>query len=628
MMAHVNSIQLDTLESTSTVLSTRMDEIKLTQDCFSRRNTALQFHSCRQLPIELWAYIIEQVAYLPTPPALLPRYSSQYTLYSLSLVSSDLAKLVVPWLWRSPHIKSMRAAVSFYRSVICYPSTVLSHANLLTYTHQVMARNKLKSYPSALLGAAADSQLPPVISCVGPYSARGLFLFSQVHSICYINPDQISLLYMLLDKCLNLRRIPSKLWCTLSSSLYNLIASRIKSLDMIEVTDNNHNCLDEIAKAVDRANRDWVGGARSSSSAKTVLDIPDIRDLVECLLPSVRRLASLFTHFKQLDRLILEDEALLKSPEIVLQIITYFHPRLKAVKLVNSTPAGFTTATLVHLQHACAQLAYLLLKRFTFCKSFTILPFNSLKRLDLVECRFKSDQVAFAMISACPNLEAFTMQTCIIDTPISHDKHDEFFETFFTTLISNSLKLLSLSKVRTVTFNNQFATDSVPDTKSYALTLSSRAIQLLSTAAPHLRHIILDQVVYGIEQMLLLTQLFPKLYTLSIVTLSSMTINTAIEIASPLKSIRAFSLICLAVDDNESSDMLLRYLIKRFDRTLESIGISNNVSLSAVEEAVNSCKNLRSLYLPQLAKDQANISLWLQQRSVGYEFSSDCEFDF
>ncbi|KAH6562228.1 hypothetical protein BASA60_011209 [Batrachochytrium salamandrivorans] len=599
---------------------------------------------CARLPLEVWVRIALYVAAVKNPPSgchneilCSPQraFSTQHSLYCMALVSPTLSAVAVPQIWRRPWVQSMHSAVALYRAVVCYPSTVPAHSVLQTAAHDRISlyRHNQSSQKNKSMGLSmtADTTITPaLISCVGPYSARGVFLLSLVHSLSGIAPDYSSLLHMMLDKCYNLQHIPSFLWTQPWSDLVLLISQRIPSLRTLSMTSTNCDALGELAKTIDLAGREWYGGMRSSSATTPdIMNIPLVRDLLSSLLPSDRKMASLFSHFKNLQMLALHDDAITTSTETVLHIATYLHPKLKVIKLSNGLTRRITTSSIAYIQKICPALWHLFISRMTFCLPFLSLPFNSLRKLELVDCEFHAGHVVHNLVSVCPSLVSFVIRNCTIRLEGSCLDKGVWFETLMRSFTSNNIKSLEMSCCVFKISQAIHPPSMLAESTTYKICITVDAVLALFAVAPRLLHIILVDFICDPRVLLALTRSQSGLYTLDIRTFTGLTSAMVSDIIAPLTRTRFLSLLFVVEPTVDLSfDPILAMLASRLNHCLQCLALSGNYHDHSLDALKSASTVPGGISTPNLANCRQSISDIICRYNFSPLFEDNDEFEY
>nr|KAJ3417663.1 hypothetical protein HK105_000954 [Polyrhizophydium stewartii] len=263
-------------------------------------------------------------------------------LRALACVSRSLALVATPLLWRRPLVVSARAALALYRSVACYVSSVPALPRFAASPTSA----RLGSVDSGGPTAGPTAEPPPsrqsvafinAVSFHGPFSDRGQALLRLVRRIDRVYPHFNTFLRMLLDQCTNLERIPSHMWSRPWPNLLEQIATRCASLTVFEVTQDNQEVLGSLATTLARIHREWPGGIPlpAATPAAAIMQHPQIQSALNSLLPSDRRIASIFTYIGALAHLEIHDEAITAATSIVLALAASFSPKLRSITIAN-----------------------------------------------------------------------------------------------------------------------------------------------------------------------------------------------------------------------------------------------------------------------------------------------------
>ncbi|KAL2911604.1 hypothetical protein HK105_208943 [Polyrhizophydium stewartii] len=266
----------------------------------------------------------------------------QRALRALACVSRSLALVATPLLWRRPLVVSARAALALYRSVACYVSSVPALPRFAASPTSA----RLGSVDSGGPTAGPTAEPPPsrqsvafinAVSFHGPFSDRGQALLRLVRRIDRVYPHFNTFLRMLLDQCTNLERIPSHMWSRPWPNLLEQIATRCASLTVFEVTQDNQEVLGSLATTLARIHREWPGGIPlpAATPAAAIMQHPQIQSALNSLLPSDRRIASIFTYIGALAHLEIHDEAITAATSIVLALAASFSPKLRSITIAN-----------------------------------------------------------------------------------------------------------------------------------------------------------------------------------------------------------------------------------------------------------------------------------------------------
>ncbi|KAJ3153896.1 hypothetical protein HDU89_008761 [Geranomyces variabilis] len=276
------------------------------------------------LPPELWDQICE----------FMDDSSFQSSLYSLALTCRALTPVANRQLYKYPTIEGPQQEDLFLRCL-----------NLSTAVSVAAA---VHSNPAAMLaGRPVHSNASHIRGLQRTTRTSDLFVESVVR------------------RARHLELFPDGYWKCLRTADIAVIDACQNSLVALEICSQSKDALLALVKA-------WESGSeflRMDYNAPRIApgalvrfeqqcDDPLLVDEISCLLPTDRKLITLFLHFPKLRRLVLADEALTSSPETVVHFAAKVLSNLEEIVLDSTQvkPARFTVATVAHLRNSCPKI--------------------------------------------------------------------------------------------------------------------------------------------------------------------------------------------------------------------------------------------------------------------------------
>ncbi|KAJ3160823.1 hypothetical protein HDU86_008183 [Geranomyces michiganensis] len=294
------------------------------QQPLSPRSSTTARPQCLPLPPELWEQICE----------FMDNSSFQSSLYSLGLVCRALTPLSNRQLYKYPTIHGSEQEDRFLRCL-----------NLSTAVSVAAA---VHSNPAAMLaGRPVHTNASYIRGLQRTTRTSDLFVESVVR------------------RARHLELLPDGFWKRLRIADIAVLDACKSSLAALEICPQSKDALLALVKA-------WESGSdflrishhapQTAPGALTRFeeqcDDPQLVEEISCLLPTDRKLITLFLHFPNLHQLVLADEALTSSPETVVHFAAKVLPHLRAVVLDSSKvkPPRFSAEMVAHLRKSCTKI--------------------------------------------------------------------------------------------------------------------------------------------------------------------------------------------------------------------------------------------------------------------------------
>ncbi|KAI8818998.1 uncharacterized protein EV422DRAFT_129499 [Fimicolochytrium jonesii] len=330
------------------------------------------------LPIELWVHICRL---LTTDPAYQP------ALYSLCLVNKALSLTATEYLYKYPRIDGLKQSNLFLHSLALSTSAAVANLTNTDPSAALDGRGSLRDAASYVKGLQRTRRTPSGFLIEVAHRAHGLELF------------------------------PPGFWERLNSSDLEVLARCRATVATLVIGTDNKDALLALASILAAREYTHMSRRRSSLSLEdymcTLQQKDPLRDALDEMLPTDRKLAYLLIHLPNIRRLALSDQAVTAGPDPLIHLAVRCLPNLRSVTLDSSGVAHSRVgpAAVKTVWENCVNLADLTLVNHTLPATIPLSPAKQLRRLRLRHCTFAMSH------DDSPSLSTHTLPHMIINAP-------------------------------------------------------------------------------------------------------------------------------------------------------------------------------------------------------------------
>lgn len=214
-----------------------------------------------------------------------------------------------------------------------------------------------------------------------------------------------------MGKCKQIEELPRGFWASLTKHGDAAILAYKNTLTSMLICQSNKDGLLGIAKTLERESERWSPTRHVKTLEDMVKGDEDLAEGVGALLPTDRRISSLFLFFPSLRRLIIHDLAITAVPNHVVRLATKCLVNLEAVALVSSEGHSRFDSQAVRSLWECPHLHELVLEHLDFTDEN--IGLNDARRLRVLRLR-RCNIGAFGLeaVRNAPFLEVLELVGC------------------------------------------------------------------------------------------------------------------------------------------------------------------------------------------------------------------------